>query len=147
LWRYRNFCDFQDGGRRHVGFSISRNFNAQSVVWGRCASPCQISSKTLKRLQRYGNLTVFKMAAVRHLVFVKFEFLTAGAVKRQILYQRTKFREDRSNRCEDIAIFVIFQDGGRRHVGFVGRLLEPPTTTSWWSLSCKIWLKSMQQFR
>jgi len=34
---------------------------------------CQISSKLVKRLQRYGDLTVFKMAAVRHLVFVKFE--------------------------------------------------------------------------
>jgi len=26
-----------------------------------------------------------------------------------MLYQRTKFRKDRSNRCGDIAIFVIFQ--------------------------------------
>jgi len=49
------------------------------------------------------------MAAVRHLGFVKFDFLTVGAVKRPILHQRTKFRKDRSNRCGDIAIFVIFQ--------------------------------------
>ena len=49
------------------------------------------------------------MAAVRHLGFVKFDFLTAGAVKKPILHQRTKFRKDRSNRCGDIAIFVIFQ--------------------------------------
>ena len=50
------------------------------------------------------------MAAVRHLGFVKFEFvLTVGAVKRPILHQRTKFRKDRSNRCGDIATFVIFQ--------------------------------------
>ena len=50
------------------------------------------------------------MAAVRHLGFVKFEFfLTVGAVKRPILHQRTKFRKDRSNHCEDIAIFVIFK--------------------------------------
>jgi len=27
-----------------------------------------------KRLQRYGDLTVFKVAAVRHLGFVKFKF-------------------------------------------------------------------------
>ena len=32
-----------------------------------------------------------------------------GAVKRPILHQRTKFRKDRSNRCGDIAIFVIFK--------------------------------------
>ena len=54
---------------------------------------------------------VLKMAAVRHLGFVKFEFfLTVGAVKRPILHQRTKFRKDRSNRCRYIAIFVIFKN-------------------------------------
>ena len=54
------------------------------------------------------------MAAVRHLGFVKFEFfLTAGAAKRPILHQRTKFRKDRSNRCGDIAIF-----GSCRHLEF-----------------------------
>ena len=49
------------------------------------------------------------MAAVRHLGFVKFEFFTAGAVKRPILHQRTKFRKDRSNRCKYIAIYVVFK--------------------------------------
>ena len=29
-----------------------------------------------------------------------------------------KFRRDWLNRCGDIAIFVIVQDGGRRHLGF-----------------------------
>ena len=48
------------------------------------------------------------MAAVRHLGFVKFEFLTVGAVKRTTLHQPTKFRKNRSNRCGYIAIFVIF---------------------------------------
>ena len=57
------------------------------------------------------------MAAVRHLGFVKLK-LTVGAVKRSILHNRAKFRKDRSNRCGDIAIFLIFQDGDRRHVGF-----------------------------
>jgi len=49
------------------------------------------------------------MAAVRHLGFVKFKFLTVGAIKRPILHQRTKFRKDRSNPCGYIAIFVIFK--------------------------------------
>ena len=68
------FVIFQDGGRRHFGFSKIRNFNGRSAVGGQYASSCQISSKSVKRLQRYGDLTVFKMAAVRHLGFVKFEF-------------------------------------------------------------------------
>ena len=58
------------------------------------------------------------MAAVRHLGFVKFEIFTVGTGKGNILHQRTKFHKDRSNRYGDIAIFVIFQDGGRRHFGF-----------------------------
>jgi len=49
------------------------------------------------------------MAAVRHLGFVKFEFFNSQKIKRPILHQRTKFRKDRSNRCGDIAILVIFQ--------------------------------------
>jgi len=49
------------------------------------------------------------MAAVRHLGFVEFGFFNGRAVKRPTLHQRTKFRKDRSNRCGDIAIFVIFQ--------------------------------------
>jgi len=48
------------------------------------------------------------MAAVRHLGFVKFEIFNGRAVKRPILHQHTKFRKDRSNRCGDITIFVIF---------------------------------------
>ena len=85
-------------------------FKGRSDVKSPCTSSCQISSKSVKRLQRYGDLTVFKMAAVRHLGFVIFEFfLTAGAVKKPILHQHTKFRKDRSNRCGDIAVFVIFK--------------------------------------
>jgi len=49
------------------------------------------------------------MAAVRHLGFVKFEFLTVCAVKGHILHQHTKFHKDRSSSYGDIAIFVIFK--------------------------------------
>ena len=58
------------------------------------------------------------MAAVRCLGLVKFEIFNGRAVKRSILHERAKFYKDRSNRYGDIAIFVIFQDGGRRHFGF-----------------------------
>jgi len=72
--RYRDiaiFVIFQDGGRRHFGFSKIRNFNGRSTVRGQYASLRQFLSKSVKRLQRHGDLTVFfKMAAVRHLGFV-----------------------------------------------------------------------------
>ena len=70
---YRDFCDFQHGGCRHLEFSKILNFNGVSAVGGQYASSCQISPKSVKRLQTYGDLTVFKMAADRHLGFVKFE--------------------------------------------------------------------------
>jgi len=73
LRRYRDFSDFQHGGCRHLEFSKIPNFNGLSAVEGQYASSCQISSKSVKRLQRHGDLTVLKMAAVRHLGFVKFE--------------------------------------------------------------------------
>jgi len=34
LRRYRDLCDFQDGGRSHIGFSKIRNFNGRSTVRG-----------------------------------------------------------------------------------------------------------------
>jgi len=59
-----------------LDFQKNQNFNGWFAVLIQCASPCQISSTSVKRLQRYGNLTVFEMAAVRHVGFVNFEFLT-----------------------------------------------------------------------
>ena len=65
------FVILQDGGRRHFGFSKIRNFNDRFAVRGQYASLYQILSKSVKRLQRNSDLTVFfKMAAVRHLGLV-----------------------------------------------------------------------------
>jgi len=39
----------------------------------------------------------------------------------------------------------FFKMAAVRHLGFVVRLQEPPTMTTWWSLSlCETLLKSMQ---
>jgi len=86
-------------------------------IVGQCASPCQISLKSVKRLRIYGDLTVFKMGSAI-LDFGNSNFLTVWAVKRPILHNRAKFREDQPIRCCDITIFVVFQDGGRRHLDF-----------------------------
>ena len=55
LVRYRDFCDFRDGGGLHLGFSKIRNFNGLLTVGGQYAPPCQTSSKSIERLNRYGN--------------------------------------------------------------------------------------------
>ena len=51
------------------------------------------------------------MLAVRHLGFWKLNFLTVWALKRLILHNHAKFREDEdlSIFCCDIAIFVVFK--------------------------------------
>ena len=80
---------------------------------GRTASPCQISSKSLKPQLRYGYFSIFKMAAAAILDFWNFKFLTVETVKSVELHLLAKFRRNRSNRGWDITIFRFFQDGGR----------------------------------
>ena len=89
----------------------------------------------VEHLQKYCNLMAFKMAWRPSAVLDIWNsnFLTVGAVKRPILHHPTKFRKDRSNRCGDIAIFLLFSRW--RYLGFVGRVLGPPTMTTCWSLS------------
>ena len=60
----------------------------------------------------------FKTAAAAILDFRNFKFLTVGAVKRVEMLQHAKFCQNRLNRGRDMAFFSIFQDGGRRHLGF-----------------------------
>jgi len=47
---------------------VFEKFEILAPCRGQSASPCQISLKSDKRLHRYGDLTVFKMDAVRHLI-------------------------------------------------------------------------------
>ena len=49
----------------------------------------------------------------------KFKILTVDPLYGANVRHRAKFHQNRSNGCRDIAIFVIFQDGGRRHFGFL----------------------------
>ena len=60
------------------------------------------------------------MAAVRHLGFWKFKFFYRLDTEESHFDNHAKFREDEdlSTLCCDIAIFVVFQDGGRRHLDF-----------------------------
>jgi len=64
------------------------------------ASPCQISSKSLKPRPAYGDFSIVKDGGRSHLGFLNFKFLTHGTIK--------KFRRNRSNRGQDMAIFQFF---------------------------------------
>ena len=111
------FWIFQDGGSRHFGFSKLQIYNGRNGQEGRTASACQISSKSVKPWLRYGNFLFFKIAAAAILDFWNFKFLTVWSIKTIELRQRAKFRQNRSNRGWDMAIF-IFQDGGTNILDF-----------------------------
>ena len=86
MWRYCNFYDFQDGGSRHLAFSkILMDDFLQGANMHYHAKFHQNRSHSCR------DITIFKIAAVRHLGFVKFKCLTVGEVQRTILHQRTKF--------------------------------------------------------
>ena len=105
---------------------------------------------------------IFKMAAFRHLGLKNFSVLVDHQIGRPNMHHRTKFHQNRSNCCWDIAL-NNFENGGHppfeflkvwffwtflrvwriRHFGFVGQILGRPTTRIWWSLLlCKTWLQS-----
>ena len=49
------------------------------------------------------------MSAAAILDFSKFQFLTVGTVKRVELHQHAKYRQNRSNRSRDMAIYRFFK--------------------------------------
>jgi len=69
------------------------------------------------------------------------EFLFAVAIWRAQAHHCTKFRQNWSFRCGDIAIFRIFKMAAVHHIGLVWGIFGPPTVSTCGSLSlCKIWV-------
>ena len=101
---------FQDGGRRHFGFSKIRNFNGRSAVGGQCASLYQMLSKSVE-LMRYSDLTFF------------FKQKTAYEIMPSLVGSEMCIRDS-----GDLTGF--FKMAAVRHLGFAGRRLGPPATTS-----------------
>jgi len=66
-----------------------------------------------------------------NLGFLKFQFLTADRVKRAILRHNAKFRDDRSSRCRDMAIYrFLCKMATIRHLGFILRTFGPPAKST-----------------
>jgi len=58
------------------------------------------------------------MAATAILYFLNREILLIITIQRVETHLLAKFCQNRSIGCEDIKVFSIFQDGGRRHLAF-----------------------------
>jgi len=61
---------------------------------------------------------IFKIDAAAILDCWNREILSVIVVQSVETHQHAKFRQNRSIGCEGIKIFYIFQNGGRRHLGF-----------------------------
>ena len=91
-------------------------------------------------LLRYGDLTVFNMAAIRHLYFQKFAFWA----QKMSMRRHVPFR----GRCLGKAVYRLFQNGGHSPSWICFRVLGPSTKSTLRSLSlCKIWFESVFYFR
>ena len=80
--------------------------------------------------------------------FWGFEILTFRTLTWATMRNRAKFGRNRSNHCQNMAIFrFFFKMAIVRRFRFVTHVFEQPTKSIWWSLSlCKIWLESVLQF-
>jgi len=81
------------------------------------------------------------MTAICHLEFSY--FLVTRQIGMASVHCRTKFHQNGSNGCWNIAIYpFFFKMAAIRHFGFLELILGRPTTRIWWSLSlCKCWLE------
>jgi len=68
LLRWSDFSIFQDGGRPPCCILKIAILNVLRHKECQCASPCQISSKSVKWLRRYCDFTVFQDGGRRHLL-------------------------------------------------------------------------------
>ena len=92
------FFDFQDGGRRHLGFAKFQIFDGRDGQEVRSASSCQIASKSVEPRPRYGDFLIFQDGGRRHFGFLKFEIFNGRMPKSAELHHHTKFRPNRANR-------------------------------------------------
>jgi len=106
---YGQNSDFQDGGRRHLQFK-KNEFLVTWLQWGSTfAVVYQISSKLDNFSLRYGDLTIFKIVAVRHLEFKNLQFLSCSLCRHAVLLPHTKFSWNRTIGWWVIAKKAIFK--------------------------------------
>ena len=101
IWR---FFDFSRWRTPPCWIFKILNFNGRIGQEGRSASLCQNSSKSIELRPRYGDFSIFKMAAAVILDFQNLKFLTFGTLKRVELRNHAKFGRNRSNRGRDIVV-------------------------------------------
>jgi len=105
-WRQLNGHTSTSGEKSDISIVLGRD--GQKV---RNASPCRISSKSVKPRPRtkIWRFSIFQHGGRRHLVFLKFQIFNGRAVNRVEVHHHVKFRENRSKRSRDMVIFRFFK--------------------------------------
>ena len=117
----------------------------QNLEFGRTALLCQISSKSLELRPRYVEFLIFKDGGRRRLGFVKFQICYGQSGQKCRTASSRQISSKSRTAAEIWRFFGFSMMAAVRRLGFVMRVLIPPTKGIWWSLSlCKIWLESMQ---
>jgi len=78
----------------------------------------QVSSKSDNISLRFGDLTIFKMAAVRHFGFLKFAFFVPKTLPACRSASSYNISLKLDNRLMSNGQKTDFQDGGHRHLAF-----------------------------
>ena len=99
-----------------LGISKVHNFNSWSGSECQYAPSCQMLCRSVKPLPRYRNFIFLGCWLPPSWISLNFKFVTDQTVTRAELRHPSKFRWNRWNCGQDMA---IFQNGGRRHVGFL----------------------------
>jgi len=103
LNRCRDIVIFKLLGCRPPAYGISLDlWNGPNSHEGQTASPCQISSKSVKPRPRYGDYSIFQDGGRRHLGFLKFEIFNG----RNGLEGRTASISSKSHRRKLILLSV-----------------------------------------
>ena len=82
------------------------------------ASVHQISLKSCDSFLIYSDKIIFKMAAIRHLKFLKFGIVVTWPVSEVILLLRTKFSVNRTINHSDVVQKRFFNVAAVRHFEF-----------------------------
>ena len=116
------------GGERREGYFQMFEILTASVL---CNANMRHHSKfCADRSNRYmAVFQFFKMAAVRHLGFLKIGNFNCPYPSGAKMHYSALFFANRSNRCRDMAVFRFFKMAADRHLGFIknGRHRGSPT--------------------
>jgi len=113
---YGQKTDFQDGGHRHPQFK--KYFVTRLQSGSPFAVVCRISSKLDDFSLRYGDLTIFKMAAVHHLGLKKFAVFVMYPLSTCHSASSYKISLKSDNWLMTYGQKSDFQDGGHCHLEF-----------------------------